>query len=319
MKYARNNVIAMYAENEDGRIDELIADIRDREYKFTYNTKEELLLKAKNNKVKEFSVPHNFLLEFYQVLENHYCGSCNPDGSNVADVKQYEAEERKKPLILKEKIRRAIRWELDEKELDRIISFDYRYEKDDYYDFDLIIDKIHALMNGEKSVSYFKSWCILLMRCFMDNMNCRSKKLLSLYYDLGYYFDGVAFMDSSLDGEEKLKECRGIIAVLKNYNHAICDLKNKKATDFTTNGVITYVALAFTLNDGEQSLYQVCVVDEKRKAINYLLVPEFDYSEDINYTFLSQADYEDLSAEYWDDYALDTSMTIDYALKAGRR
>lgn len=203
---------------------------------------------------------------------------------------------------------------MDESELNRILSFDYRYEKADYYDFDLIIDKMHAFINGEQTVSYFKGWCILLMRCFMDYMNCSSKKLSTIFYNLGDYFDGIAFMSLNISDKEKLKECREITAELKYYNHLICDLKNKTSTDFTTNNVITFVSLGFCLNDGKESLYQVCIVDKKNKKINYLYIPEIEYLEDINYTILSLAEFEDLPNKYYDDYSLDVSMAVDYAL-----
>lgn len=314
MKYNIDYTIAIYTENEKGSFDELIVDIYNQGYEYISDCNEQMLFKASEKNLKEFHVEQDFFLAFYQTLENNYSGSFSFNGYNVLDAKQYELEEKKKPLIKKEKIWQAIRWELDESELDRIISFDYRYEKDDYYDFDLMIDKIHAFMNGEKTVSYFNGWCILLMRCFMHNMKCRSKKLHSLYYDLGDFFDGAAFMSLDISQEEKLKESRENIAILKYFNHEISDVKAKSQTDFTTNGVITYVAFAFSVDDGRYALYNVCVVDMENDKINYLIIPDMDYDERINYTLLSQAEFNDLSCKYFDDYALDTSMTVDYAL-----
>ncbi|MDE6411343.1 MAG: hypothetical protein K2L02_02255 [Clostridia bacterium] len=305
-----------YTESEKERFDELVVDIYNKYYEYNPDQKEELLWKNQEANVPEFYVEQDFFDDYWQKIRDLYIGDWNV--ADAYDFKEVQTE-KKKPLVPKEKIWQAIKWELDESEFDRIISFNYKYPKDDYYNFDLIMEKIHALMKGEKSISYFKSWCILLMRCYMDNMKYRSKKLLKIFYDLGDYFDGVAFMDSSLEGEEKLKECREIIAALKDYNHRICDLKNRAETDFTTNGVITYVAFAFTLNDGEESLYRVCVVDEEKRTINYLFVEDIDYLEEINYTLLSQAEFDDLSSDYWEGYTLDTSMPADYAIRKTKR
>lgn len=303
-----DTVITFYTDNEDGSFDELTVDIYNRNYDYVSGCKKEHL-----NIYNIFRVERDLFCAYHDIVENLYSGSYLSAGF-ILDNKEREAKERKKPLITKDKIWQAINWELSENELDRIISFDYRYENDDYYDFNLIMDKTHALMKGERSISYYNSWCILLMRCFMNYMKCRSKRLSRLYYDLGDYFDGVAFMSLSLEGEEKLKYCRETIAELKYFNHMICNLKNKATTDFTTNGVITYVSFCFSLSDGTECLYRVCVVDKEKETINYMYVPEFDYSEGINYTFLSDAEFDDLSSKYFDYYALDTSLTHEYAL-----
>lgn len=267
MKCNTGYTIAIYTESGKERFNELVIDIHNKYYEYNSDQKEELLWKNQEANVPEFHVAQDFFDDYWQKIRDLYIGDWNV--ANAYSFKEVQ-EEKKKPLVPKEKIWQAIKWELDGSELDRIISFDYKYPKDDYYDFDLIMEKIHALMNGEKSIRYFKSWCILLMRCFMDNMKCRSKRLLKLFYDLGDYFDGVAFMDSSLEGEGKLKECREIIATLKDYNHWICDLKNRKRTDFTTNGVITYVTFGFSLNDDEE-LYRCALwIKKTRPSIIFM-------------------------------------------------
>ena len=318
MRNRKDTKIVLYTENEDGLFDELTVDIYNQDFEYVSNCEEKHLGVTSGKSLKEFHVEGEFFNALHNVLKCNYSGSYS-DADDYIDEEQHEREESKKPIIAKEKIWQAIRWAVDEKELARIISFDYRYEDDDYYDFDLIIEKIHALMRGEKTIRYFTGWCIVLMRCFMDNMDCKSKELLELFYDLGDFFDAVAFMDTTLKGEKKLKECRETIAKIKHYNHLICDLKNNSETDFTTNKVITYVTFAFSLNDGTECLYKFCIVDKKKKTINYLYAPEIDYSEEINYTFLSQAEFEDLSSKYYDNYTLDASMEIDYALKCRKR
>ena len=77
---------------------------------------------------------------------------------------------------------------------------------------------------------------------------------------------------------------------------------------------MTYVSFAFSLNDGEDCLIKACVVDNERGKINYMIIPECEYDERINYTFLTAEEFDDLPSEFYDGYSLDTSMTIDYAL-----
>ena len=45
-----------------------------------------------------------------------------------------------------------------------------------------------------------------------------------------------------------------------------------------------------------------------------MIIPECEYDERINYTFLTAEEFDDLPSEFYDGYSLDTSMTIDYAL-----
>lgn len=315
MRNKKDEKIAIYTDKGDGLFEELTIDIYNRDYEYVHNCKKQDLGKIYDKKVKEFCVDKDFFYTLFDILERNYSGT-DTDAHDYIDEKQYEIEESKKPVISKEKIWQAIRWEMKETEIDRIISYDYRYEKDYYYDFDLIIEKIHTFMKGAKTVHYFTSWCILLMRCFMDNMKRARKELSEIFYDLGDFFDGRAFMDSSLRGEEKLKECREIIAWIKYYNHRICDIQNKEETDFTTNKVITYVSFGFCLGSGD-TMYRLCIVDKKKKTVNYLYVHDIDYSEEINYTFLSQAEFEDLTHIYYEDYALDTSIGADYAIVRG--
>ena len=313
-----DKMIAIYTEKDEGLFEELTIDLYNREYEFVHGCKKEDLGKEHDKKVKEFRVERDFFYALYDIIECTSYSGADYDARDYVDEKQEKTEERKKPLITKEKVWQALRWELDEKELDRIISFDYRYENDDYYDFDLIMEKLHALMNGEKSIRYFTSWCIVLMRCFMFNMKFESEKLSELFYDLGDFFDAVAFMDSTLEGEEKLKDCRDTIARLKNFNHEICNLRNNTQTDFMSNGVITYVTFGFCVGRDDTTVYKYCIVDTNKKTINYLYSPETDYSEEINYTFLSEADFEWLPNKNYGGYSYDSSMGVDYALKKRR-
>ena len=305
------NIITIFTESGDDFYSELTIDFYNRQYEYVYECREEQLDKANS-----FCVENNLFFALYDLAENLYCGQ-ESNAKSYINTKRYAEQEKKKPLIKKDVIWRAINCELTAKEMseNNLFLFDYRYAKDDYYDFDIILKTAYAAMSGELSLSRFKDWCIVLMRCFLY-MDCKSQRLNEIYCELSNYFDGVAFINTNLKGEARRKELKQIIAELKYYNHKICDAKKRTTTDFTTNGVITYVNFTFSLNNGKDCMNRICVVDKNKGTINYIFLLEDDYSLDINYTFLTDAEFDDLPSKYFYDCAPDTTMTADYAVKA---
>lgn len=321
MNIDKFKIFCIYSENEEGTLDELVVDTYNEDYAFTRNTDEEELACRHDPEIKGFRVSRDFFDYYYNLLNNLYSGSFRVrDDDYAARKKAAEETERKKrarPLIDGETVRKALRLELPEEELSKVSSFDYRLPKGDYYDFDLFLGKIHDVMAGRLEIPAFTQWCIIVMRCLEDHMKTNSRKLKRLFYELGDYFDGMAFMSSSSSEEEKRKECLESIAWLKYYNHLILDAKSRRNTPFTTNGVITYIDFAFSLNDGCECMMKTCVVDLDEGKINYMYIPEIEYDERINYTFLPCSEFDDLSSEYFEGFSLDTSMTVDYALRKG--
>lgn len=319
MEYDEERTIAFYTVNREGLYDELIVHIREKHYEYNRNLAEKDLWKEGQKKKREFLVENDLFDAYHQALDGEYNATHffqeKPYEERQEERRAEELKRKKKPKISKEKIWQAIRFELEEDELLRISSYDYEYEKDDYYDFAQIMKNLRVVMRGDKTVSYFTTWCIVMMRCLMEYRNFRAKKLSALYYDLGDYFDAVAFIDDSLSVEEKRREFREILARLKYHGHRIDDCKNKKETDFTTNGVITYVSFGFSLDEGGECVYRVCIVDEEKEVIRYMYVEEFEYLEEINYTFLDDYEFDDLPSAYWNGYRLDNSLPLDYAIK----
>lgn len=311
-------IFCIYSENNEGTLDELVADIFNKEYEYTGNVDEEELSFKNDGKIKGFKVDRDFFDYYCNLLEEAYSGSYYVNESDYETRKKHAvldvAEEKAKPLINRETVWKALRLELSEEELSKVRSFDYRLPKDNYYDFDLFISKIHDVMEGRIEVSTFDSWCVIVMRCLENFMHTKSQRLRELYYDIGDYFDGMAFMSIDISDEDKCVQCLEDIAWLKYQNHLVQEAKTRKKTPFTTNGVITYVTFGFSLNDGENCLLNVCVVDTENDTINYMVIPEFKYDERINYTFLTEAEFIDLHSAYYDGYSLDTTMAIDYAL-----
>lgn len=317
MKNKNENMIAFYTEMENGLIDELVIDL----YEKTYYSNSDIDLRelwCKDKKqAREWHVDRANFDIIFELVET-FCESGEfyyPEESyeeRQIQSQKWEQEQRAKPVVSKEKIWQAINCEMEVNELHKLISYDFVYPKDDYYNFDLMMSIIHAFMNGKVSGEYFMSWCVLMMRCLFDAMNCRSKKLQEVYNDIADYLDGFAFLGSDISGEKKLVECNEFIAFLKYYNHQIVDIQNKRKTDFERNGVITYVSFAFSINDGKDCAYNVCIVDKEKNTINYMIVYNYVYDEEIDYTILSKTEFEDLTSQYVINYTLDSSMTIEY-------
>ena len=319
MQYNKRGTIAVYSKNEEGTCDELVVDLYNRRFEYTGNLEEQELSGQTVGGIKIFEVSQEFFQQLFDVVGTQFGGSYytleKTYSQRLAESRRRAAEEKKKPVVGHETIKKAIRCELSQQELHDILSYDYRYEKGDYGDFSVIYDKIHATMEGALSVDYFTSWCVLLMRCFFDAMDTRSRKLQDVYNEIGDCFDGAAFMASHISEQKKCRELRELIAFLKYHEHLAANIRSKSAEKFQTAGVVTYVSFAFSVQDGERLLYHVCVVDEIEKKVNYMFAADLDFDERINYTLLSEAEFGELSSLTIDDYALDISLGIDYALK----
>lgn len=315
----KNDIFSIYCENDEGTLDELIVDVYNKEYDFNGNVDSEELACKSHSKIKSFLVEKDFFSYYFDLLDRLYSGSFYTNEQNYEkrklEKKRLASAEKRKPLIDKYTIWKAVRGEIPGEQLAKVCSFDYRLQKDDYYDFKIIMTRIHDVMSGKLNVSDFTSWCIVMMRCLEDCMTTRSEKLRRLYYEMGDYFDGMAFMISDISDSKKRMECLEFMAWLKYQNHLIENAKARNKRPFETNGVITYVTFGFSINDGEQCMFKACVVDLEQGKINYMIIPEFEYDERINYTFITDVEYDDLPSEYYRGYVLDESMTVSYALE----
>ena len=313
------NQIAFYADNGEGLLDELVIDIAERRYEYNGNVDARELWQVHNRGAKEICVEPTMLDAILDWVGGEFSGSFSWNEESYEarrkENRQIERRERARPVVPKEKIWQAIKWELDQDELNELLSYEkYQYEKAEYYDFDLMLEKIQAFIAGERTVDYFTSWCILLVRCFQEAMNDRSRKRQAIYGNISELFDGIAFMGQDISEQEKGKDCRELIAYLKYYNHQIVDSRNGQTTPFMKNGVVVYVTLDFSANDGKDCLYRVCVADHERKTVNYFLALNLDYNVEINYTLQTCGEFEELQSDYF-KYRLDTAMTEDYPLR----
>lgn len=170
MQYNKCGTIAVYSKNEEGTCDELVVDLYNRSFEYTGNLEEQELSGKTVGGIKTFEVPQEFFRQFFDVVDAQFDGSYytveKTYSQRLAESRRRAAEEKKKPVVGHETLKKAIRCELSQQELGDILSYDYRYEKGDYGDFSVLYEKIHAVMEGALSVDYFTSWCVLLMRCF---------------------------------------------------------------------------------------------------------------------------------------------------------
>lgn len=319
MKKNSKSKIAFYAEKDNGLYDEIILDVFENEYEYNSNIDKRALSYRNGNRLKEFLVNRKVVYAVYDIVDGIYSGSYYFEEKSYeerqSENRLWERDKANRPVIAKEKLWSAIRWELDERELKRICSYDFAYEKDDYYNLDIIIDKIHLFMSGEKPVRYFTAWCIVLMRCMYEGEPARADKNITTIYDeIADWFDSLAFMTSSDSEEERQKQCKEIIAKLKYYNHQIDDVKQYKTTDFEKNGVVVYASFAFFVLGGNDEMYSVCVADKRRRTVNYYFAPNLIMEEKYNITFVTQAEYGTLSSTYL-EYKLDTSLNMDSQLE----
>ena len=301
-------------------MDELILDLFEKNYEYNGNLDRRDLWERHGGKGREFQIEFAELKKLFSIVEDTF-----HQGEFYFENKDYEVRQRenrqwkkrqnRRELVPKDRLWRAIRWECDEDELDELCSFErYRYEKDDYYDFDLILEKIHAFMAGERSVGDFTSWLIVLMRCLQEGLICNNCRQKEIYDQIADMFDGAAFMPRDISEEEKRVDCLETIAFLKDLDFQLKNIDAKKNTPFTKNGVATYVSFNAFVAGGEGSeLSKVCVVDEDKKTVNYLFVSNLVYNEEIDYTFLTDAEFDCLTSTYY-EYSLYAAMKEDYAM-----
>ncbi|MBR3885404.1 MAG: hypothetical protein IKJ33_02940 [Clostridia bacterium] len=200
-------------------------------------------------------------------------------------------------LISKEQTWKGLRMELSSEELQSI--FQQEYEPDKYYDYNLLLSGIKKALNKEIDFEYYIDWCILIANCF-NYTNYETKALNTLMWDIGYFFDGCSFEDGYSE-----KELYQDIAFLKSYNHEYENKVNRKRKPFETNGVeriLTFDHANWTL---DSRVMRVIVKDNINKQfdLKYVDEGEFDYDENVNYTFVDDKKFENIFNSFYDEKA----------------
>lgn len=202
-------------------------------------------------------------------------------------------------MVAKEQVWKGLRFELSKEEICKIYQAE-EYEKDDYYDFNLLIDGIHKAINKEIDFDYFLDWCVLIANAYNYTKDSGKSKLGDWYASVGYLFDSISFMD----GYNK-KMLYMYIASLKHDNYKIECIKNKTRKPFLTNGVERIMCM----DHGSQAknvdcyacVHRVVVIDYVNKEFDYKYVDDgfFTYDENINYTFVSDKKFANVIHKFY--------------------
>jgi len=197
--------------------------------------------------------------------------------------------------ISKELTWKGLRMELEEKELQEI--FQQVYEEDEYYNFDLLMSGLYKALNKEIDFEYFKDWCVLIANCF-NYTSYENKKMIKLMWDIGYFFDSISFEDE-YNRETILQD----IAVLKDYNYDVENIKCKKRPPFETKGVERILCFDHCNRAEDSSVYRVIIKDNEKKEfdLQYLDDAFYEFDDKTNYTFVKEKEFDDIFNSFFDN------------------
>ena len=185
-------------------------------------------------------------------------------------------------IVSKEKVWQGLRMELSENELFEIMQKEY--EKDKYFDFDLLMDGLHKVIDKKVGFQYYINWCILVANCF-NYVEYGTRKINKLVWNIGDLFDGASF-----DDEYSLKSLYETIAMLKQYKHDFDDAVSGKKTKFLTDGVERILVSDHVNYNNDSCVYKLLIVDYNKNEFDLRYVDDgfYDYDESINYTFADE-------------------------------
>jgi hypothetical protein len=225
----------------------------------------------------------------------------------------YGAAENGEALRIPQKVvRAALRQELGGEQIKAMAEFENgEYEGDDYYDYGVLSRGFARYFNGEIDGDYFAKWCAVCAFCFKHMRGIEGSKLLGAYSELGELFKKISLFLPNRDTKEFEEWKKEIKARLRSANYKIESAKAEENSLFTTNGVVTYVSFGY-YTDFEKEMRWVCVADYEKKLVNCFYAPAFSYDDEINYTFLDEADMI-RKIQYYQEFSYDGTMREDYA------
>ena len=200
-------------------------------------------------------------------------------------------------MITKEQVWKGLKLELPDDELCKIFQAD-EYEIDDYYDYDLLMETLYKAINKEIDFEYFIDWCILVANCYKYTKEGHSTKLGKLYCDVGCFFDGISFMG----GYDK-KDFMESVAMLKYYDYLIKKAKKEIKGPFETKGVERILIFDHCNRTNDSSVYRVFIRDYNKKEweLTYVDDNDFEYDENINYSFEDEKHFDKYFYEYYEN------------------
>lgn len=312
-----------YCENSEDDVEALRLDFYEMRYEFIHDMHRKQIGKGAYGDVfPEVMLSREHFSKLSAVVRETFCGGTyslqgyeddddlfGEYGSRLLNLRYRERE----PMP-KERVFAAIRRESEE-----LIGLAARceyYESADYFDAEAMLSGVRAFLRGDMTAGTFADWAIVLMRAFGNYGPYRGNRYLwEFYNDLADAFDGIAFTSCDCTDDDTRRAIKKFYAELKYAVHRRGDLLAKTDTPFEKNGVIVYFTFAFSVECAHE-VYQLCVVDMRKKRINFLQADDPEFDEDIDYTPLSKGAFERLLNRY-SDYILDRSLTADYQKHGG--
>ena len=200
-------------------------------------------------------------------------------------------------MITKEQVWKGLRLELSDDELCNIFQAD-EYEVDNYYDYNLLMETLYKAINKEIDFEYFTDWCVLVANCYNYIETNYKTKLGKLYAGVGYFFDGISFMDT-YDKKDLMES----VAMLKHYDFEIKKAKKENKGPFETKGIERIMLFDHANWNYDSCVYRVIIKDYNKKLweLRYIDDHDFDYNENINYSFVNEREFENIFMEFYND------------------
>jgi len=230
----------------------------------------------------------------------------NDKSCNNGQISIYDTNSNR---ILRDKIWQGINGELDEEELESITR--HNHQRDDYFNLDICKNMIYKYLNNTITPEYFTTWCAFMANLHLAPNNANSKTL-DIIESISELFDSSAFWEYDIDSDEKIRNCKELIAELKWKNHCLINAKTDSNKLFDNKGFLVYVSFDH-FNEITGPVHRMCIVDIRRKKFNLLYVDNLEFDENINYIFCNSEDFDNLSSIYY-SYKEDRYFQIEEIL-----
>ena len=200
-------------------------------------------------------------------------------------------------MVTKEVVWKGLKLQLTQNEIMEIFQAD-EYEVDDYYDYEILLQTLRKAINKEVDFELFKDWCVLIANCFNYTTASPNSKLEKLYSSVGFNFDGISFMEFYDKGA-----LLHSIAELKYYDHLIKKAKKKIKGPFVTTGIERILCFDHCNWNYDSAVYRVIIKDHNTQEweIRYIDDNDFEYDENINYSFVNEKEFNKIFHEFYND------------------
>lgn len=198
-------------------------------------------------------------------------------------------------MVSSEQVWKGLKLELSKNEIRKIFQAE-KYEKGDYYDFDVFYGVIKKALNKEIDIEYFTDWCVLVANCFNEIKIYGNSKLAEVYEELAWFFDGVSFIDKYNE-----KDLKDYIAKLKSFDYEIKRAKIEINEPFLTDGVERILVIDHANWNYDSTVYRVIIKNYNTKEweIKYVDDHDFSFDENVNYTFVDEKEFEKIFNEFY--------------------